>query len=140
MIPIRPRRPQFDSEAAEKLLSELYGLSGVVEELPSERDRNYRITTQTGVGYVLKIANVNEAGTNLEFQNEMLDRIAKSDISSYFPTVVHSQSGQMMQTTEGRDQEQHWVRLLTFLDGQPLSQIKNRAPELISSVGDLLGR
>ncbi len=64
--------PRLTAEDALRLVADLYGLYGEPEALPSERDQNFRITTEDGAEYVLKIANASEDLAALDLQNRAM--------------------------------------------------------------------
>ena len=47
--------PNLSIKEVQKLANELFGLTGKLKRLNSERDLNYRIDTETGDQYVIKI-------------------------------------------------------------------------------------
>jgi len=137
---IQPRRPEFMLEDASALARDLYGATGELEELSSERDRNFLIRPEAGEACVLKIANTNEDFAVLEFQNAMLLRLEDSDLSASFPKVVVSAAGRTIESAVASEGDQHFVRLLSYLEGQPLAEIPTRSGVLLHSFGRLLGR
>ena len=53
---IAKNRPQYSSEAAQDLAQKLYGVQATAHPLPSERDQNFRLDTENGPVFVLKIS------------------------------------------------------------------------------------
>ena len=49
--------PTFSAQDAIRLAWDLYGIRGAATPLPSERDQNFLLETESGEHYVLKIAN-----------------------------------------------------------------------------------
>ena len=49
--------PGFTAEEVKEVARKLYGLSGALSPLDSERDQNFRIITEAGDQFVIKIAN-----------------------------------------------------------------------------------
>jgi len=47
--------PSFTCEQAEAIVFECYGVKASASELPSERDQNFRIKSEDGKNFVLKI-------------------------------------------------------------------------------------
>ena len=85
--------PAFALADAARLAKELYGLSGSVDVLPSERDQNFLLT----VGderYVLKIANTTEEYAMLDAQNQMMAHVA--GFGNLFPKVIASLRGEKL--------------------------------------------
>ena len=44
--------PQFSPDDAERLAKDIFGVEGTASPLDSERDRNYRIKTETDAGWI----------------------------------------------------------------------------------------
>lgn len=68
-------RPAFSEQDASRLASQLYGLTGSIKELTSERDQNFHIETEAGDQFVLKIAAADELRETLEFQNAVMTHL-----------------------------------------------------------------
>ncbi len=63
-----------------------FGIQASADELPSERDRNFLLSTRDGEKFVLKIANANENRETLEAQNAMMSHLAER--VAFCPRVV----------------------------------------------------
>ena len=76
--PQLPQRPSLTKVQALDLLGSHFGLVGDVDSLPSWRDQNFRVVTDGGDRFVLKIANADEPMALLDLQtdaiNHQLDR------------------------------------------------------------------
>jgi Ser/Thr protein kinase RdoA (MazF antagonist) len=96
--------------------------------LPGERDQNFLLADDFGQLVVLKIANASESRVFLEAQNAVLDYL--SDRVPFCQLVI------------GRIEEfqGHFVRLLTYLPGVPLGEIKPHTPGLLQDLGQTLGQ
>jgi 4-aminobutyrate aminotransferase-like enzyme/Ser/Thr protein kinase RdoA (MazF antagonist) len=121
-------RPHFSNETAVKLAAELYGLRAAAKLLPSERDQNFLLETEAGDRFVLKIANALEGRALLEAQNEAMNRVAAR--SRLCQRVAPTLAGETIAATEG-----HFVRLVTYLSGVPLGNVKRHSPALLRDVG-----
>ena len=130
--------PTFTREDARWLAKEQYGLSGTVESLPSERDQNFLVTCDSGERFVLKIANGTEDYAMLEAQNLVLEHVAR--LENLFPNVVRSLNGEKIVTISTSNGGSHFVRLVTFLDGTPMGNVKRHSSELMIDLGQKLGR
>ena len=101
-------RPNFSVEQADGLVTSLYGLSGVLRELPSERDQNFHLVTESGGEFVLKIAAASEKRETLDMQNNAMHHLSKL----HCPKVRKSVNGFDIETTvsiEGTS----WLTLVT---------------------------
>ena len=68
--------PIISMEDALEILKDHYDKQGPLNELPSERDRNFLLHCSDGNKYVLKIANESESLETLEAQNAAMNHIA----------------------------------------------------------------
>ncbi len=131
--------PNFPERDAVKIVREKFDLVATVRQLPSERDQNFLVKEKTGRQFVLKIANAEEQKDVLDFQNKVMGCLAKSDPPIVCPQIVPSISGEQITTVSGADGFPHYVRLIAYIPGQRLVDIKRHSPELLSSIGRYLG-
>jgi Ser/Thr protein kinase RdoA (MazF antagonist) len=124
--------PSFDTSSAEKMAERLFGLRAKARVLPSERDQNFLLAA-SGKKFVLKIANAMESRDLLEAQNAVLQHL--STRISFCPHVVAALNGEPI-TTES----EYFVRLVTYLPGTPLAEVKPHSPALLQDVGRKLGQ
>lgn len=96
--------------------------------LPSERDQNFLLTDDSGQQFVLKVANPAESRVFLEAQNAVLDYL--SERVSFCPRVI----GEMAEF------EGHFVRLVTYLPGEPLAETKPHTRGLLTDLGEKIGQ
>ena len=137
---VHHQRPCFSEAEAARLAAERYGLKGTAQELPSERDQNFRLTDETGRAFVLKISNVAEKEEVLDFQNKAISHLQGRDPSILCPQVCPTPTGEPMTTVEGRNGGRHFMRLLTYLPGVFLGNTKSHSQELLRSLGVFLGK
>jgi len=102
--------------------------------LPSERDQNFLLATRDGEKFVLKIANVHEKLAVLEAQNAIMRHLVEQGVE-FCPRVVPALSGEEIATVD-----EHLVRVLTYLPGEPLATVESPSPELLHDLGRKLGR
>src|SRR5437016_8473708 len=107
--------PRFDMGAAASLAEELYGIRGSATPLPSERDQNFFLETESGEKFVLKIANALEDRALLDAQHAAMTHISQQ--ISLRPRVVPGLSGDTIATVESPTGVQNLVRLFTYLPG-----------------------
>ncbi len=135
---VQHHAPAFSKTAARDLIALLYDIRGELRPLPSERDQNFACFTASGEAYVLKIANGAEDETMLRCQNEAMNRVARA--TGKAPTVVSTADGRMIAGVDGPDGRRHFVRLVTYLPGNPLASVRPQSAELLEGVGQLLGQ
>ncbi len=139
MLSDKPRRPGFTEEEAVRLAGDIYGVSCTADELVSERDQNFHLISETGEEFVLKVANVSEERAVLEFQNQAIERLGDQASEEFGLRVLPSLSGRSIEQIEGADGAVHLVRLLSWIEGAPLSEIREHSSVLLSSLGRHLG-
>ena len=122
-----------DRTYAQAIAEKYFGIQASAHELPSERDRNFLLTTAGGEKFVLKIANAGEKEEVLVGQNAMLSHLAER--ISFCPRVVRALSGEQIAVVEDR-----FVRVLSYLAGKPLATVENQSPELLYDLGRRLGQ
>ena len=140
MSGIAENRPRFSPEEAAELARSLYGVSGDLRALPSERDQNFRLTTDDGEVFVLKISGAGEQRSILELQHAALDHLAGRFEGTEWPRVCRTKEGSGITRIDGRDGLRHLVRMLTYIEGRPLCEIKPHSPDLLRDLGAFLGR
>ena len=131
-------RPDVSIEEAQAILAQHYGLSGDLTELGSQQDRNYRVDTSEG-RFVLKIARAEYARAEIEAQNAALRHVATRPDAPKVPEVMSALSGEEIVAASVRE-ETYQFRLLTYLDGTPLTRRRHLAVETVAALGDLAGR
>ena len=132
-------RPSFSEIDATRLAAELYGRSGQVKELTSERDQNFLVKTTTGEQLVLKIAATAERRETLEFQNAVLTHLEGRVRSGFIPKLQLTRSGDDIASVSGPDGSTHFVRLLTYHQSALLAETRPHTVELLHRLGNLLG-
>ena len=132
------RAPQLDAATAEALAREGYHLAATATPLISERDQNFLLRTRDGRSFVLKIANGTEARPLLEAQNGAMTHVsARAPIC---PSVVPGASGAEILEYHSAEGARHFVRLLTWIDGDPMGRVPRRSLALMHDLGAKLGQ
>ena len=150
------KAPRISSEDAVRIAAELYNLNVSATPLPSERDQNFLLclaspeeSPHSRSGYcpeaprdqfVLKIANSAEAYEFLELQNQLIQFLGDGKTDLEFPRIVPSRNKENIATIKAEDGREHFVRLLTWLDGVCFAEAKQHDRKLLSSLGRGLGQ
>lgn len=134
-----PKTGPVTAATAAELLERLYGLTGAVEALPGERDRNFRITAPTG-SFVLKVHGADADPRVLDLQNRALEHIARSDRSLPVQRVVPSRNGDETPRVCVDDGSHRWARLLTWIPGTVWAEAGPYEPSLVASLGTFVAR
>ena len=130
--------PCFDSATATSVTEKLYGFRATANTLPSERDQNFLLTSESGENFVLKIANALEDRALLEAQNEAMAHLGTR--LSLCPRVVPSLCGEQVSLIDSPTNTTHFVRLLTYLPGTPMAEAHSHSSGLLRDLGQKLGQ
>ncbi len=84
--------PTFTTQDAIQLAKDHYALPAQARSLPSERDQNFLLQTESGGQFVLKIANAAEERALLEAQNRVMGHLA--GYVSFCPRILQTTNGQ----------------------------------------------
>ncbi len=107
-----------------------FGLEGTFLGLESERDQNFAVTGENGSKHIFRIANAIESVDVIDFQIRALEHIARQDPSLPVPKTVPNLRGEPLSKISFSDDQDHLVRVLTYLPGQPLcSEMDKIGPE-----------
>lgn len=115
-----------------------YGLRASALRYDTEKDDTFRLDTGTA-RYVLKIANPDETAGELDFQFDVLAHIARQDPGLPAPRLVATRRGERRVAWTDAAGQRRWVRLLTYLEGSPLSELDSTGEER-ARVGEMLAR
>ena len=134
------KAPRITLNDAELLAADLYGLDVSAAPLPSERDQNFALSNASGEQFVLKIANAEEQFEFLELQNQLIQFLAARYLDLEFPRIMRTKAEEAIATINGADGHQHFVRLLTWIDGVCLAKVERHDRKLLSSLGRAMAR
>ena len=134
------KAPRITLHDAELLAADLYGLDVSAAPLPSERDQNFALRNASGQQFVLKIANPEESLEFLDLQNQLIQFLAVRDLDLQFTHIVRTKAGKAIETIKGEDGHQHFVRLLTWIDGVCFAKVERHDRKLLSSLGRALAQ
>ncbi|MGB1252744.1 MAG: phosphotransferase, partial [Candidatus Promineifilaceae bacterium] len=110
--------PQFSENDVKRIAHDLFGLEGNMRSLSSERDQNRCILTESGEGYVLKIAHLDEAEGVIDFQTKALQHLEMIDPTLPVPRVVPTLTGEPYTRVTHPNGEAYLVRVVTYLRGE----------------------
>ncbi|QNE37359.1 aminotransferase [Leifsonia shinshuensis] len=128
-------RPEVGADDAAAVAEHAFGLTGRIVELGSNQDRNFLVDTGTH-RYVLKIANPVFSVEELHAQNAALALLAGAGVR--IPAVLAARDGAEVVAVEVRGRTLH-TRVLSFLDGEPLTEVERLSGEQLRTLGRLSG-
>lgn len=114
--------PRFTVAETAQVVRAHYGLAGDLWPLVSERDQNFRLTTEHKQSFVVKIANAVEPEIVTDFQICALLHLENSTCQIPLPRIVRALDGSVSTSMQGHD-SLHRVRVVTFVPGRPLDRI-----------------
>lgn len=117
-----------------------WNIAGRLKPLPGERDQNFRLASEDGQHYVLKVGSPLEDLSLVDYQVQALLRIEAIDATIPVPRLVSSISGTRVERLVDDNGEAHSVRLLSFLPGTPIRDFMPPSAEACHAVGRLQGR
>ncbi len=130
----------FDTQAAERVMREAYGIEGQAKQLAGEYDLNFAITAGDQ-RWLLKIAWVEAERGEVEFQNLVLEHVAAHLDGESLPVqrVLPDQSGRQI-VELATDSGVRLARVLSYLEGRMLASVTPHFPELLESLGATVAR
>ncbi|MGL4197662.1 MAG: phosphotransferase, partial [Allorhizobium sp.] len=131
-------RPNVSLADAKIIFNDFYGFSGEIRELGSQQDRNFLIDTGNE-RLVLKVTRGDYPQHELDAQNRAMDHLRNLDIGLRIPEPIPALTGEYIPQIE-LGEEYYWIRLLSYLDGQPLTRQKYLAPDVVAAFGDIVAR
>ncbi|WP_129973498.1 MULTISPECIES: aminotransferase [unclassified Pseudomonas] len=128
--------PQVTAEQALQVLTQHYGLSGKLQALGSQQDLNYRVDSERG-RFVLKICRGDYSLVELQAQHAGLRYLADHG-AVQVPRVIPANDGQDLLSLEIGGEAVH-VRLLDYIEGQPLTALDHLGHDVVAGFGRLCG-
>ncbi len=119
--------------------NEHYGIDGPVDELPSERDQNFRVSTPSET-YVLKIAAASEAPETLLFQNEAMEWLNRRLTHGSSPRVLDDVTADRICRVTSSNGTEHYVRMVTYVPGKVFADVNPHSTALLRELGCFVGR
>ncbi len=129
-------RPAVTMEDAAVILDGVFGVRGRIVELGSQQDRNFRVETEDGRRFVLKVCHADYGFQALDAQNAAMRHIGARSGAPAVPTPLLSVDGRDIVELDIRG-ELCLLRLLTYLDGEPLTRRVHLGEETIAALGAL---
>jgi 4-aminobutyrate aminotransferase-like enzyme/Ser/Thr protein kinase RdoA (MazF antagonist) len=123
-----------------RLARELYGLQAIAQHLPGEYDHNFHLTTDDGAEYVLKVMRAGCERELIDLQCAALTHLADRAPSLLLQRVCPTLNGELIATTTTSDGAAHLVWLLQYVPGDLFAKANPQTPEMLTSLGRLLGQ
>ncbi|HIF38643.1 MAG TPA: hypothetical protein EYQ69_05420, partial [Gemmatimonadetes bacterium] len=125
----------LSSQDAVAILDSSYEIAGSVDFLPSERDQNFKVTTEGKHQFVLKIASPFEKERLVGFQDEVLNFLIQGKFPFSIPTPVPDKNGNNIVRFKNQSGQERLIRLVSYIEGERLSEVAHKDGKLIRSLG-----
>jgi 4-aminobutyrate aminotransferase-like enzyme/Ser/Thr protein kinase RdoA (MazF antagonist) len=130
----------FNLSDAVRLAEKFYGLRTTARALPGEYDHNFHLTATDGQQFVLKIMHAQRERALVELQCAALSQLAERLPALTLPRVCPALQGELIVTAKAADGTPHLVWLLRYVPGRLLAETHPHTPELLYSLGAVLGQ
>jgi Ser/Thr protein kinase RdoA (MazF antagonist) len=137
--PLETAPPKLPSEAAGAMVGAVFGVTGSVSALESERDLNLRIVSADGQGFVLKLSNPADDPLVLDMQTQAMLHIAAHDQGLPVMRPLLSRAGRYCEEVAGAGGSAYLARLFTFLPGRTVDPAEMDAAAL-EAFGGMVAR
>src|SRR5215469_6875608 len=135
------RSPQpVSPDEAVQLARSLYGLEMNARSLPGEYDSNFHLISADGRAFVLKIMHSSRDREFIDMQCAALTHLAHRVPELALSRVRLTSLGETFAKACLRNGDERFVWLLSFLPGRVLAEVRPHTPELLRSLGSLLGQ
>jgi 4-aminobutyrate aminotransferase-like enzyme/Ser/Thr protein kinase RdoA (MazF antagonist) len=124
---------------AERLAGKLFGVTAAIQRLPGEYDDNFHLLTTDNRAFVLKVMHPAREESFVDMQCRALAHLAARAPKLALPRVIPSTVGDPFTHVTLEDGTSRFVWMLSFLPGTMLAEISAHSPELLASLGSLLG-
>ncbi len=139
MMPEARVSAPLSAEVAARIARELYGLSATIRALPGEYDDNFQLQTGDSRSFVLKVMHPAREESFVDMQCRALTHLAVRAPKLALPRVIPTVKGELFARFVLKDDSARFVWMLSYLPGSTLCETRPHTPELLRSLGRLLG-
>ena len=135
--------PSISIDSVAEAVAIKYGLKGELNILGSCQDANFRLVITTGKEYVVKISNSATTHNEIAFQNKMLAYLTRPESACrefHFPQIILQLDGVTEIGSVMCNGIIHFIRVLTFVKGIVLSEVKYFSPDVLKSFGECVAK
>ncbi len=134
------RRPEVGATEAARMLEAAFGIRGRLTELGSHQDRNYLVATDGGGRFVLKVARQGTGRAELEAENAAILHAAAAALPFELPIPQPALDGALITAATTAGGTVHDLRLVTWIDGEPMDTVAYLAPAVLRAHGEMAAR
>jgi Ser/Thr protein kinase RdoA (MazF antagonist) len=136
MIETNYQTLSISEEQASEICHNIYGIKGIAKKQAGELDFNYKITTESGENYILKISRPNTNEAYLDFQQKLLLHIYSLNPNFKFPKIIQTKSGGNDSVIVDDYGQIRKIRLLDWVLGRLWSSVNPQLDDLRYSLGE----
>ncbi|RMB59174.1 aminotransferase class III-fold pyridoxal phosphate-dependent enzyme [Dokdonia sinensis] len=129
----------FSTAQVTEILNNNYGLKGKATILPGELDQNFKIVSDNGGTFILKISRPNTDSDELEFQNALLQYLEKTRPNIPAPRVKNTLNNRDLLQLKDEQGNSRYIRLITWIDGRLWNHVNPKTENLTLSLGRKAG-
>jgi len=127
----------MDTEIVNNILKE-YSIKTKATKLNGDEDENFKLVSENGNTYLLKVSTSETAASFLQFQTEILNHLALKKADCNFSEVILNNEGKSLTPFTISD-EKRTARLLTWVPGRLWANINPKTSQLRYSLGEKAG-
>jgi 4-aminobutyrate aminotransferase-like enzyme/Ser/Thr protein kinase RdoA (MazF antagonist) len=139
MITADIQREKISIDQARRLVQGYFGMNGVMTRLPGEYDFNFHVLTDEAKEFTLKISCEHSSFEEVMMQVDLLLHLQATNLPFAIPLPIPNLLGERAGKFTSVSGSTHWVRLLTYVPGQPYADAKFHSPDLLGHLGHQLG-
>jgi 4-aminobutyrate aminotransferase-like enzyme/Ser/Thr protein kinase RdoA (MazF antagonist) len=139
MMPEARVAAPLTSDVAARIAREVYGLTAAIRVLPGEYDDNFHLQAADSREFVLKMMHPAREDAFVDMQCRAFTHLAGRAPHLALPRVIPTAREELYTRVTLEDETSRLVWLLSYLPGMTLAETKPQTPELLGSLGRLLG-
>ncbi|MDA0327380.1 MAG: aminotransferase class III-fold pyridoxal phosphate-dependent enzyme [Gemmatimonadetes bacterium] len=127
-------RPDLDLTDALAAVREHFALDGTLTALNGERDRNFLLDATDGSRYVVKVSSPEESDEILAVEVDLMNHLTQVT-GGFAPRVIATPGGAYVVRHEDAKGREHRVRMVEYVDGGLLANVRPRSTSLLYDLG-----
>jgi len=139
MMPEARVAAPLTTEVAARVAAEMYGVTFTIQSLPGEYDDNFHLQAADSRAFVLKMMHPAREDAFVDMQCCAFTHLATKAPHLALPRVIPTSQGELYARVTLEDESSRLVWMLSYLPGTTMAATKLHSPELLGSLGELLG-
>lgn len=127
--------PDFSEAQIAAAVFKNYHLKGHLKALAGERDQNFRLTTDTGAHYIIKISGLNEDRQVVDFQTKGLLYMETTAPHLPIPRLIKCINGAPYNEINNTNNNAHQLRVLSYISGVSVGNDTPYSLETLREIG-----